>query len=156
MDSSPRPQDYDISSTHIGIISGSAAGNVAVAGVFTIPWMKKEGYKDYEAGAIEALVSTGGQIMPPVMGAAAFIMAEILGVPYTNIMKAAIIPALLFFSSTFIIVHLLAKKSGLGAKKVEEDASPKKINLLEGAFTSHTLMTLLVKMFMNFSHFKAA
>lgn len=146
-----------IFSTLIGMISGSAAGNVAVAGVFTIPWMKKEGYKDYEAGAIEALVSTGGQIMPPVMGAAAFIMAEILGVPYTNIMKAAIIPALLFFSSTFIIVHLLAKKSGMGTKKVEEEASPKETKLLEGGV--HFLIpfvTLLVMMFMNFSPFKAA
>jgi len=146
-----------IFSTLIGMISGSAAGNVAVAGVFTIPWMKKEGYKDYEAGAIEALVSTGGQIMPPVMGAAAFIMAEILGVPYKNIMKAAIIPALLFFSSTFIIVHLLAKKSGLDTQKTEEDASPKKTNLLEGGV--HFLIpfvTLLVMMFMNFSPFKAA
>jgi len=149
-----------IFSTLIGMISGSAAGNVAVAGVFTIPWMKKEGYKDYEAGAIEALVSTGGQIMPPVMGAAAFIMAEILGLPYTNIMKAAIIPALLFFTSTFIIVHLLAKKYGLQAKKEEElaaDEKKKKVSLLEGGV--HFLIpftTLLVMMFMNFSPFKAA
>jgi len=146
-----------IFSTLVGMISGSAAGNVAVAGVFTIPWMKKDGYKDYEAGAIEALVSTGGQIMPPVMGAAAFIMAEILGMPYTSIMKAAIIPALLFFSSTFIIVHLLAKKAGLGAKKTEADASQKQINLVEGGL--HFLIpfaTLLAMMFMSFSPFKAA
>jgi len=148
-----------IFSTLIGMISGSAAGNVAVAGVFTIPWMKKEGYKDYEAGAIEALVSTGGQIMPPVMGAAAFIMAEILGIPYTNIMKAAIIPALLFFGSTFIIVHLLAKKYGLGTKKTEEEetSGKPKVSLLEGGV--HFLipfLTLLVMMFMNFSPFKAA
>jgi len=147
-------------STLIGMISGSAAGNVAVAGVFTIPWMKKEGYKDYEAGAIEALVSTGGQIMPPVMGAAAFIMAEILGVPYTSIMKAAIIPALLFFASTFVIVHLLAKKYGLGARKAEEvavDEKKKKVSLFEGGV--HFLIpftTLLVMMFLNFSPFKAA
>jgi len=148
-----------IFSTLIGMISGSAAGNVAVAGVFTIPWMKKEGYKDYEAGAIEALVSTGGQIMPPVMGAAAFIMAEILGLPYTSIMKAAIIPALLFFASTFIIVHLLAKKSGLKTSKTEDAAvdEKKKINLLEGGV--HFLIpftTLLGMMFVNFSPFKAA
>lgn len=146
-----------IFSTLIGMISGSAAGNVAVAGVFTIPWMKKEGYKDYEAGAIEALVSTGGQIMPPVMGAAAFIMAEILGVPYVTIMKSAIIPALLFFSSTFIIVHLLAKKNNLGSKKTEEAESPKQVNLVEGGL--HFLVpfvTLLTMMFMNYSPFKAA
>ncbi len=147
-----------IFSTLIGMISGSAAGNVAVAGVFTIPWMKKEGYKDYEAGAIEALVSTGGQIMPPVMGAAAFIMAEILGVPYVLIMKSAVIPALLFFASTFIIVHLLAKKYGLGAKKRDAEAEEsKKVDILSGSL--HFLVpfaTLLVMMFMNFSPFKAA
>ena len=146
-----------IFSTLIGMISGSAAGNVAVAGVFAIPWMKKEGYKDYEAGAIEALVSTGGQIMPPIMGAAAFIMAEILGTPYTNIMKAGIIPALLFFASTMVIVHLLAKKNGLRSK-TDDDTEPKtKAGVLEGGV--HFLvpfLTLLVMMFMNYSPFKAA
>ncbi|TXT44315.1 MAG: TRAP transporter [Spirochaetes bacterium] len=146
-----------IFSTLIGMISGSAAGNVAVAGVFAIPWMKKEGYKDYEAGAIEALVSTGGQIMPPIMGAAAFIMAEILGTPYTNIMKAGIIPALLFFASTMIIVHLLAKKNGLQSKEDDEADQKVKTGVLEGGI--HFLVpfvTLLAMMFMNFSPFKAA
>jgi len=146
-----------IFSTLIGMISGSAAGNVAVAGVFAIPWMKKEGYKDYEAGAIEALVSTGGQIMPPIMGAAAFIMAEILGLPYTNIMKAGIIPALLFFASTMVIVHLLAKKNGLQSKADDEAESKIKTGVLEGGI--HFLVpfvTLLAMMFMNFSPFKAA
>ncbi len=146
-----------IFSTLIGMISGSAAGNVAVVGVFTIPWMKKEGYKDYEAGAIEALVSTGGQIMPPIMGAAAFIMAEILGVPYTNIMKTGLIPALLFFSSTMIIVHLLAKKNGLQSKADSDEEPKTKVNLWEGAI--HFLvpfLTLLAMMFMNYSPFKAA
>ena len=71
--------------------------------------LKKEGYKNYQAGAIEAVISTGGQIMPPVMGAAAFIMAEIIGKPYTEIMKAGIVPALLFFISTFFVVHFQAK-----------------------------------------------
>jgi TRAP transporter 4TM/12TM fusion protein len=146
-----------IFSTLIGMISGSAAGNVAVAGVFTIPWMKKEGYKDYEAGAIEALVSTGGQIMPPVMGAAAFIMAEILGVPYTIIMKSAIIPALLFFASTFIIVHLLAKKYGLGTHENEDVLVKKEMNFVErGIHFLIPFLVLLVMMFMNYSPFKAA
>ena len=86
-----------IFSTLLGMISGSAAGNVAVTGSFTIPVMKREGYLPHQAGAIEAVVSTGGQIMPPVMGAAAFIMAEIVGTPYVNIMKAGLLPALLFF-----------------------------------------------------------
>ena len=84
-----------IFSTLLGMISGSAAGNVAVTGSFTIPMMKREGYQPHQAGAIEAVVSTGGQIMPPVMGAAAFIMAEIVGTPYVNIMKAGLMPALL-------------------------------------------------------------
>ncbi len=102
-----------IFSTLLGMISGSAAGNVAVTGSFTIPVMKREGYRPYQAGAIEAVVSTGGQIMPPVMGAAAFIMAEIVGTPYVNIMKAGLMPALLFFVSTLMVVHLQALKSGI-------------------------------------------
>ena len=101
-----------IFSTLIGMISGSAAGNVAVSGTFTIPMMKKDGYKSHEAGAIAAVAATGGQIMPPVMGAAAFIMAEIIGRPYLDVMKAGLIPALLFFSSIFIVVHLEALKQG--------------------------------------------
>lgn len=100
-------------STLIGMVSGSAAGNVAVTGVVTIPIMKREGYKPHQAGAVEAVASTGGQLMPPVMGAAAFIMAEIVGVPYTEVMLTAILPALLFFTSAFFIVHLQAVKSGL-------------------------------------------
>lgn len=103
-----------IFSTLLGMISGSAAGNVAVTGTMTIPMMKREGYKPHQAGAIEAVVSTGGQIMPPVMGAAAFIMAEIIGVPYSSIMAAALIPALLFFASIFFVVHLQALRIGIG------------------------------------------
>ena len=102
-----------IFSTLLGMISGSAAGNVAVTGTMTIPMMKREGYKPAQAAAIEAVVSTGGQIMPPIMGAAAFIMAEIIGQPYRDVMLAALIPALLFFSSILFIVHLRAVKSGM-------------------------------------------
>jgi len=110
-----------IFSALVGIISGSAAGNVAVSGTFTIPMMKKDGYKSHEAGAIAAVAATGGQIMPPVMGAAAFIMAEITGRPYLDIMKAGIIPALLFFSSIFIVVHLEALKQGnIGKGKIKD------------------------------------
>jgi TRAP transporter 4TM/12TM fusion protein len=101
-------------STLLGMISGSAAGNVAVTGSFTIPLMKREGYAAHEAGAIEAVVSTGGQLMPPVMGAAAFIMAETLGVPYVEIMRAAVMPALLFFVSVLFVVDLLAARKGIG------------------------------------------
>lgn len=110
-----------IFSTLVGMISGSAAGNVAVSGTFTIPMMKKDGYKNYEAGAIAAVAATGGQIMPPVMGAAAFIMAEIIGRPYLDVMKAGIIPALLFFSSIFIVVHLEALKHGDSRKSKIKD-----------------------------------
>ena len=110
-----------IFSTLLGMISGSAAGNVAVTGSFTIPMMKKEGYKPHQAGAIEAVVSTGGQIMPPVMGAAAFIMAEIVGIPYVNIMQAALMPALLFFVSILFVVHLQAVKSGIGFDRRENN-----------------------------------
>jgi TRAP transporter 4TM/12TM fusion protein len=101
-----------IFSALVGMISGSAAGNVAVSGTFTIPMMKKEGYKDYEAGAIEAVVSTGGQIMPPIMGAAAFLMAEIIGIEYRMVMKAAVVPALVYFISIFAVVHFQAKRDG--------------------------------------------
>ena len=97
----------------IGMISGSAAGNVAAIDTLTIPMMKREGYAPHQAGAIEAVVSTGGQMMPPVMGAAAFLMAEIVGVPYVRIMGVGLLPALLFFGSIFFIVHLQAVKSGI-------------------------------------------
>ena len=110
-----------IFSTLLGMISGSAAGNVAVTGSFTIPMMKREGYQPHQAGAIEAVVSTGGQIMPPVMGAAAFIMAEIVGTPYVNIMKAGLMPALLFFISVLFVVHLQAVKSGIQPETESSD-----------------------------------
>ncbi|MGI9203775.1 MAG: TRAP transporter permease [Woeseiaceae bacterium] len=106
-----------IFSSVLGMISGSAAGNVAVTGSFTIPMMKKEGYEARQAAAIEAVVSTGGQILPPVMGSAAFIMAEIVGTPYVNVMKAALVPALLFFVSILCVVHLQAKKNGIAASR---------------------------------------
>lgn len=102
-----------IFSALLGMISGSAAGNVAVTGSFTIPMMKKEGYQPRQAAAIEAVVSTGGQILPPIMGAAAFIMAEIVGTPYVEVMKAALIPAVLYFASILFVVHLQARKNGI-------------------------------------------
>ena len=102
-------------STMVGMISGAAASNVAVTGVMTIPMMKKEGYQSHQAGAIEAVVSTGGQIMPPVMGAAAFIMAEIIGIPYSEVMKAALVPALLFFASIYFIVDFQAGKNNISS-----------------------------------------
>ena len=102
-----------ISSGLMGTISGSGVANVVTTGQFTIPLMKRFGYRAAFAGGVEATSSMGGQIMPPVMGAVAFIMAETLGVEYYEVVKAAIIPALLYFSSAFWMVHLEAGKRGL-------------------------------------------
>lgn len=102
-----------IASALFGMISGSAVANVATTGVFTIPAMKKVGFKPSFAGAVEAVASTGGQIMPPILGAGAFIMAEILGIPYLKIAIAALVPALLYFSSAFLTVHFEALKHGI-------------------------------------------
>jgi TRAP transporter 4TM/12TM fusion protein len=102
-----------IASGLMGTISGSGVANVVTTGQFTIPLMKRFGYRSAFAGGVEATASMGGQIMPPVMGAVAFIMAETIGVPYSEIVKAAIIPALLYFGSAFWMVHLEAGRSGL-------------------------------------------
>ncbi len=102
-----------VSSGLMGMISGSAVANVTSTGVMTIPLMKKAGYTPEQAGAIEAVASTGGQIMPPIMGVGAFIMAEMIGISYTKIAMAAIIPALCYYGSVFLLVHFLAKRRSL-------------------------------------------
>ncbi|MFZ5816093.1 MAG: TRAP transporter permease [Bacillota bacterium] len=102
-----------VSSAFEGTISGSSIANVAGAGSFTIPMMKGLGYRKEFAAAVEASASTGGQIMPPIMGAAAFVMVEFLNIPYIEIAKAAAIPALLYFTAVFIMVHFEAKRTGL-------------------------------------------
>jgi len=102
-----------ISSSLFGMVSGSAIANVVTTGNFTIPAMKASGYKNYFAGAVEAVASTGGQLVPPIMGAGAFIMAEITGVPYLHIAKAAIIPALLYYIGLYWSVHLEAIKQNI-------------------------------------------
>lgn len=102
-----------LSSGLMGTVSGSSVGNVAGTGSFTIPMMKKLGYRPAFAGAVEAAASTGGQLMPPVMGAAAFLMAEFVGVPYFDVVKAAIIPAILYYMGVWLEVHYEAKKYGL-------------------------------------------
>ncbi len=102
-----------ISSGFMGMISGSGVANVLTVGQFTIPLMKRFGYSSVFAGAVEATASMGGQIMPPVMGAVAFIMAETLNVPYVEIVKAAVIPAVLYYVTAFWIVHLEAGRMGL-------------------------------------------
>lgn len=102
-----------VSSALMGMLSGSSVANVVTTGPFTIPAMKREGYAPHFAGAVEAVASSGGQIMPPIMGAAAFIMAEFTGIPYVQIMKHAIVPAFLYFFSVFMMVDLEARRLGL-------------------------------------------
>lgn len=102
-----------VSSALMGMISGNAVANVVTTGAFSIPLMKKTGYKSHFAGAVEAVASTGGQIMPPIMGAAAFIMAEMLSVSYRTIILAAIVPAVLYYVSLLLAVDFEAKKNGL-------------------------------------------
>ena len=109
-----------ISSALCGMVSGSSVGNTVTTGSVTIPMMKKTGYKAEFAGAVEAAASTGGQIMPPIMGAAAFLMAEYMNVTYAEVALRAILPAVLYFTGIFIAVHLEAKKLGLRGISREE------------------------------------
>ncbi len=107
----------------LGMINGSAAANVVTTGTFTIPLMKSVGYQSYFAGAVEAAASTGGQILPPVMGAVAFIMAEFLGIPYIKVATVALVPGALYFFSVWMMVHLEAHKQGL--KGIPREELPK-------------------------------
>ena len=111
-----------IASSLFGTISGNSVANVLSTGAFTIPMMKRIGYSPRFAGAVEAVASTGGQIMPPIMGAAAFIMASTLGIPYSRVMGAAILPVILYYLAVFLMVDLEAVKTGL--KGLEEDEIP--------------------------------
>ena len=125
-----------------GMVSGSSVANTVGSGAVTIPLMKKTGYKPEFAAAAEASASTGGQIMPPIMGAAAFLMAETVGVPYSNIVVRAILPALLYFAGVFITVHLEAKKEGLRGLSKEE--LPRLIPLLKKSYLLLPLIVLIV------------
>ncbi|WP_417798823.1 TRAP transporter permease [Terasakiella pusilla] len=118
-----------IASGMFGMISGSAVANVATTGNFTIPMMVRLGYPRPFAAAVEAVASTGGQIAPPIMGAAAFVMAEIVGVPYVTILFAAIIPAILFYGSVFMTVHFVAIRRELAV--VPEDELPRWSTILQ-------------------------
>ena len=117
-----------VSSALCGMVSGSSVGNTVTTGSVTIPMMKKTGYKPEFAGAVEAAASTGGQIMPPIMGAAAFLMAEYMGISYGSVALRAILPAILYFAGIFIAVHLEARK--LGLKGVPKSELPKFRKLL--------------------------
>jgi len=109
-----------ISSALLGTVSGSSVANVVGTGSFTIPMMKRLGYKPEFAGAVEATASTGGQLMPPIMGAAAFLMAEFTGIPYSRIIGAAVVPAILYYFGVWAGVHFEAKKNGLRGLSREE------------------------------------
>ena len=127
-----------VGSSLMGMISGTAVANVLTTGTISIPLMKRGGYKPRVAAAIEAVASTGGQLMPPIMGAAAFLMADIIETPYTDIAKAAIIPATLFYIAVFAAVHLEAVKNGL--QPMEEHELPSaKAALIEGG---HVLIAI--------------
>ena len=132
-----------VSSSLFGTISGSAAANVAGTGIITIPLMKKTGFEPHYAGAVEATASSGGQIMPPIMGAAAFIIAEMLSKPYVEVMKAAIIPAAVFYLSIFISVDLYSRRKGI--KGVDKDPSLPPLNEL--LFKSGYLLLPIVLLF---------
>lgn len=144
-----------ISSALEGTISGSSIANTAGSGSFTIPMMKKIGYRPEFAAAVEASASTGGQIMPPIMGAAAFVMVEFLDIPYIDIAKAAAIPALLYFTGVFIMVHFEARRSGL--KGLPKDALPKvKDVILKQGYLIVPLVLIFYLMDMGYSPSKAA
>ena len=130
-----------ISSALCGMVSGSSVGNTVTTGSVTIPMMKKTGYPGEFAGAVEAAASTGGQIMPPIMGAAAFLMAEMVGVPYSQIVIKAILPAVLYFTGIFLMVHLRAKR--LGLKGIPREQLPKAREILPKIYLLVPLVALV-------------
>ncbi len=130
-----------VASAFEGMVSGSSVANTVGSGSVTIPLMKKTGYKPEFAAAAEASASTGGQIMPPIMGAAAFLMADYIGVPYSNIVVRAILPAVLYFAGVFITVHLEAKKEGLRGLTREE--LPRFLPLLKKVYLLIPLILLI-------------
>jgi TRAP transporter 4TM/12TM fusion protein len=133
-----------ISSGLLGSINGSAVANVVTTGSFTIPLMKKIGYSPEFAGAVEAAASVGGQILPPVMGAAAFIMAEALDIPYIKIAAAAAIPALLYYLAVILIIHFRASKKGL--KGISRENLPRVWDVLRSR--GHLLIPLVVLIYL--------
>ena len=136
-----------ISSALCGMVSGSSVGNTVTTGSVTIPMMKRTGYKPEFAGAVEASASTGGQIMPPIMGAAAFLMAEYMGIPYGQVALKAILPAVLYFTGIYIAVHLEAKK--LGLKGIPRSELPKIVSLLPKIYLLLPLVVLVVMVSLN-------
>jgi TRAP transporter 4TM/12TM fusion protein len=143
-----------ISGILFGTVSGSAVANVVASGAFTIPMMRRVGYDRATAGAVEATSSTGGQITPPVMGAGAFIMAEVLGIPYTEIALAGLIPALLFYVANYIHCDLNARK--LGIRGLPRDELPRWTYIARYAYMAAPLILLIWMLVQGFSPFRAA
>jgi len=143
-----------VSSAMFGVISGSSVANVCTTGTFTIPLMKKTGYKPFFAGSVEAAASVGGQIMPPVMGAAAFIIAETLGQPYLMVCAAAALPALLYFAGIFFAVHQEAVGSNLQGLPPED--IPKFRHVVKRAYLLIPLALIILIMILGFSPAYAA
>jgi TRAP transporter 4TM/12TM fusion protein len=137
----------------MGMINGTSAGNVVSTGSLTIPLMKKVGYSKKSAGAVEAAASTGGQIMPPIMGAGAFIMAEITGIPYTEIAIAAIIPSILYFASVYFMVDFEAAK--LGMRGMRDDELPKLRKLIKQVYLFIPIIILIYALFQGYSVIRA-
>ena len=137
----------------MGMINGTSAGNVVATGSLTIPLMKKVGYHKKTAGAVEAAASTGGQIMPPIMGAGAFIMAEITGIPYTDIAIAAIIPAILYFVSVYFMVDFEAAK--LGMTGMRQDELPKLSRMVRQVYLFIPIIILIYALFAGYSVIRA-
>jgi TRAP transporter 4TM/12TM fusion protein len=138
-----------LASGFMGSVSGSAVANVVTTGSFTIPMMKKVGYRPHVAGAVEAAASTGGQLMPPIMGAGAFLMAEFTNTSYLYIIKIAIVPALLYYMSVLFFVHFEAKKEGF-APALKEDL-PKIIPTLKGGI--HFLLPVAILIYVLFNNY---
>lgn len=137
-----------------GTISGSSVANVVTSGSYTIPMMKKTGYRAEFAGAVEAAASTGGQLMPPIMGAAAFLMAEFTNIPYWSIAMAAIIPAVLYFAGIWIMVHFEAKKVGL--RGLSEEELPDKKETLKKLYLLLPIFVIIGTLMIGFSAIRAA
>ncbi|HRY79610.1 MAG TPA: TRAP transporter permease, partial [Spirochaetia bacterium] len=143
-----------LSSALMGTVSGSSVANVVGTGSFTIPMMKKLGYKPEFAGAVEATASTGGQIMPPIMGAAAFLMAEFTGIPYARIIGAAVVPALLYYFGVWAGVHIEAKR--LGLRGLRKDELPKLGELLKKSFLMLPLAAIIYLLVSGYTPMRAA
>lgn len=133
-----------VASGMMGTISGSAVANTVTTGTFTIPLMKRIGFEPHVAGAVEATASSGGALMPPVMGAAAFVMAEFLGVPYLSVCKAALIPAILYYFAIFAVVHFYALKIGIRGLPDEELPRIKEVFRKRWMFTVPLLLLILI------------